>query len=180
MASNLTPNFRLSLWAPEDKVSHEEFNEDHSKIDAALKAEADARVSLAGQVSQKASQSALSSETSTRASAISSLTNQVNKKGNCQIYYSSYVGDGVNTRSRTLTFPSRPLMVFVMGSNIILRAIQGASYAMCKTSGEGGAACPASWSGNSLTWTGSSVWSASEICNAKDVTHYVVAFMDMS
>ena len=51
MASNLTPNFRLSLWAPEDKVSHEEFNEDHSKIDAALKAEADARVSLAGQVS---------------------------------------------------------------------------------------------------------------------------------
>lgn len=177
MPNSYTQNVQLSQWAAEDVVSHEDFNADNRKIDSAIQAEINARTALASQVAQKASQSALSSEISTRASAVSSLNSQVARKGNCQIYYSSYVGDGES--SRTLTFPKKPLMVFVMGSNIILRAIQGAPMAMCKTSGEGGAACSAVWSGNSLKWSNSAA-NVSYICNAKNVTHYVVALMDAS
>lgn len=70
-------------------------------------------------------------------------------------------------------------MVFVMGDNIILRAIQGAPMAMCKTSGEDGAACPATWSGNSLTWSFSSNYSY-QMCNRNGATHYVIALMDAS
>lgn len=177
MPSGYTQHYQLNVWDPEDAVLRSDFNADNAKIDAAIQAEASARIALEGQVAQKASSSALSSEASTRASAISSLNSQVAKKGNCQIYFSSYVGDGKS--SRTLTFPKKPIMVFVMGDNIILRAIQGAPYAMCKTSGEAGAACSATWSGSSLTWSNSAA-NVTYICNQSGTTHYVVALIDAS
>ena len=99
----------------------------------------------------------------------------MSRKGNCQIYYTFYTGDGTN--SRTLTFPQKPQIVFVMGDNILLHAIQGAPKAMCKTSGENGAACTATWSGNSLTWTFSADY-AYEMCNRKGAVHQVVALTE--
>ena len=38
MASQETPNYRLSRWAGTDRILMEEFNSDNEKIDAALKA----------------------------------------------------------------------------------------------------------------------------------------------
>lgn len=43
MASQQTPNYRLSRWAGTDRILVEEFNSDNEKIDTALKANADAR-----------------------------------------------------------------------------------------------------------------------------------------
>ena len=43
MPSNQTPNYQLNQWERSDKVQMEDFNADNAKIDAALKAEADAR-----------------------------------------------------------------------------------------------------------------------------------------
>ena len=47
MPSNHTTNYQLSQWAKSDQVLMEDFNADNAKIDAALKAEADARTALA-------------------------------------------------------------------------------------------------------------------------------------
>jgi len=79
MPSNFTPNYQLNQWEAEDRVLRVDFNADNAKLDAAIKAvdgradtlsagkadrsaltaEADARKALAGQVAQKADQSAL-------------------------------------------------------------------------------------------------------------------------
>ena len=43
MATNHTTNYNLNLWEANDKFVREEFNENTTKLDAAIKAEADAR-----------------------------------------------------------------------------------------------------------------------------------------
>ena len=42
MASQQTPNYRLSRWDGEDRILHTEFNDNWDKIDAALKSNAEA------------------------------------------------------------------------------------------------------------------------------------------
>ena len=80
MASNHTANYNLNQWEATDKVLRTEFNEDNSKIDAALN-------SLAGQVAGKAAQSAVTALTQSVSgkadqSALNSLTQTVNGKAN--------------------------------------------------------------------------------------------------
>ena len=55
MATNHTTNYALNLWEPTDAFLREEFNENTQKIDAAIKAEADARAALAQTVTTKVS-----------------------------------------------------------------------------------------------------------------------------
>ena len=43
MPSSQTPNYQLNQWERSDKVQMEDFNADNAKIDAGLKAEANAR-----------------------------------------------------------------------------------------------------------------------------------------
>ena len=61
MASQQTPNYKLSRWAGKDRILVEEFNDNWDKIDAALKSNADAvaaetaaREAAVAAVSQKA------------------------------------------------------------------------------------------------------------------------------
>ena len=75
MASQETPNYRLSRWAGTDRILVEEFNSDNEKIDTALKANADAA-----------------------AAAAAALENC----GNCFITHGTYMGN--NQLSKTLTF----------------------------------------------------------------------------
>ena len=142
-----------------------DFNADNAKMDAALK-------SLSDQVLQKANQSALNtlissvnqkadastvsslssllnSEISQRQAADSSLQTALALKGNCQIYYGTYTGDGQQTR--TLTFPGRPLLIQIMGGNLQCLSVQGNPNLMCRTNGSAGEVCNASWSGNTFT-----------------------------
>ena len=96
-------------------------------------------------------------------------------KGNCQIYFSSYVGNGELTK--TLTFPGKPLLVNVQGDNLIGQGIYGNPNFMCRTSGTYGLACSATWSGNSLTWD--IFQDASLGCNYSGFTYLVIALMAM-
>ena len=188
MASNYTTNYQLNQWEPTDAVQRVEFNQDNAKVDAALK-------SLSEQVVQKANQSALNtlisavnqkadastvsslssllnSEISQRQEADSSLQTALTLKGNCQIYYGTYIGDGKS--SRTLTFERRPLLVLIQGGNLICRAIQGNQYMMCRTNGQGGTTCPAIWTENSLKFNGASDDYAP---NSQGGTYYLVTLM---
>ena len=132
MATNYTTNYQLNQWEPTDAVQRVDFNADNAKIDAALKSLSDQVVQKANQsalntlissVNQKADASTVSSlssllnsEISQRQAADSSLQTALALKGNCQIYYGTYTGDGQN--SRTLTFPGKPLLVVIMLSLI--------------------------------------------------------------
>ena len=188
MATNQTTNYQLNQWEPTDAVQRVEFNQDNAKLDTALK-------SLAAQVVQKANQSALNtlisavnqkadastvsslssllnSEISQRQEADSSLQTALTLKGNCQIYYGTYIGDGKS--SRTLTFERRPLLVLIQGGNLICRAIQGNQYMMCRTNGQGGTTCPAIWTENSLKFNGASDDYAP---NSQGGTYYLVTLM---
>ena len=42
MPAHLTEHYQLSLWEADDQVQRADFNSDNQKIDAALKAQADA------------------------------------------------------------------------------------------------------------------------------------------
>ena len=188
MASNYTTNYQLNQWQPTDAVQRVEFNQDNAKLDTALKSLADQVVQKANQsalntlisaVNQKADASTVSSlssllnsEISQRQEADSSLQTALTLKGNCQIYYGTYIGDGKS--SRTLTFERRPLLVLIQGGNLICRAIQGNQYMMCRTDGQGGTTCPAIWTENSLKFNGASDDYAP---NSQGGTYYLVTLM---
>ena len=188
MATNQTTNYQLNQWEPTDAVQRVDFNADNAKLDTALKSLSDQVVQKANQsalntlisaVNQKADASTVSSlssllnsEISQRQEADSSLQTALTLKGNCQIYYGTYIGDGKS--SRTLTFERRPLLVLIQGGNLICRAIQGNQYMMCRTNGQGGTTCPAIWTENSLKFNGASDDYAP---NSQGGTYYLVTLM---
>ena len=133
----------------------------------AVTAEAAARAQ-ADNTEKAAREAAITAEAQARAAALA-------LKGNCQIYFSSYVGDGELTK--TLTFPGKPLLVNVQGDNLIGQGIYGNPNFMCRTSGTYGLACSATWSGNSLTWD--IFQDASLGCNYSGFTYLVIALMAM-
>ena len=178
MASNHTSNYGLSQWEATDAVLRTDFNEDNAKIDAALKSQAGSISSLSAQMVNKANTGTVSSlssqlnqeiqdrqdaveaessarqeadtaEAEARSEAIAELAGRLELKGNCQICYTTYVGDGA--MERTLTFDGRPLLVEIMEGYRTFTAIQGTQYAMSRTSNSGDF-LPLTWSGNSIAW----------------------------
>ena len=95
-------------------------------------------------------------------------------KGNCQIYFSSYVGDGAETK--TLTFPGKPLMAFVMGDNQLLEGLYGNINVISRSAGTRGEVSDATWTENSLTWK---MRDAVTGCNYSGETYRVLALMAM-
>ena len=166
MATNQTTNYQLNQWEPTDAVQRVDFNADNAKLDTALK-------SLSDQVVQKASQSALNTVISAvnqkaDAATVSSLSSQLSTeisqrqmeagelqsclllKGNCEIYHTSYVGDGTNIKS--FTFPHKPLLVLIMGDYRMLMAIHGTELVLGYAYDDAGGFSPATWEGNTLSW----------------------------
>ena len=170
----------------------EDFNDAFETIDTQMKAHSDAIAGKAAQstvnsltqtVSAKANQSDLTALTQTvsgKASqadlnsltqTVDGLADQVDLRGNCQIYYTTYTGDGA--KSKTLTFPRKPLSVKIMGDFMVLHAIQGMPRTINHNhNGGSGEQCMAVWSGNSLTWSGDNY-----LLNDSGETYYVVALM---
>lgn len=173
MPTNKTNNYNLSQWAANDRVLREDFNADNAKIDAALAATA-AKADVL--TSGKADATALAAEVQARTSAVAALNTKVAKLGNCTIYHTSYVGDGQD--SRTLTFPKKPLAVFILGGNCFFRYIAGAAYAISSAPMAYGAGCTVQWEGNSMTWTIPATDSRSFCANTNREKYYVVALMD--
>lgn len=146
---NQTGNYSLNQWEQSDRIRMEDFNRDNSKIDAALKASAD---------------------------AVASAQTVLSTRGNCRIYYGTYTGTG--SGATALSFPQKPLFVSVMGDNIWITAIQGVSVAIGKNAGELSCGYnSAAWSGNALSLTNSG-GNMSAQCNASGTTYRVVALMD--
>lgn len=157
MPGNHTTNYQLSQWAADDRIQMDDFNADNAKIDAALKAETDARAAgdaaLQAAVNGKADSStvaALQTAVNAKASAaaLSALSQTVNTKGNCRIVTGQYSGAGKS--SKTLTFDKPPLVVMISDVAILfsIRTCVRAIYVtnlQCQY-------CDASWSGNSVTF----------------------------
>ena len=148
MASQETPNYRLSRWAGTDRILVEEFNDNWDKIDAALKSNADGVAAL---------QTALASA------------------GNCKIETSTYTGNGKNGNANrtTLTFDKMPLLVFVGGyDGQHMCLFQGYSAARI-TFASASYSNTVSWGENSVSWY--STQDAEIQFNKKSTTYYVVA-----
>lgn len=188
-----TTNYKLPSWDSDDRILRTDFNDLTEKVDSALKSQADSISSLSSQMGGTASSGTVNSlsskldqeiqdrknadtaEATARAQADAAESSvreaALALKGNCQIYYTTYVGDGA--KSKTLTFPRKPLLVTIMGGFMIFHAIQGVSDTMCHNdSGYSSEQCAAVWSGNSLTWSGSHY-----LLNDSGATYYVVALM---
>ena len=99
----------------------------------------------------------------------------VSKRGNCEVYYGSYVGTG--SGATKLTFPKKPLFITIMGTNMWLVAVQGSPAAIAKNAGTGAGKSDATWSGNSVSLV-SVTDSTGYQCNNEGETYYVVALMD--
>lgn len=125
-----TPNYSLSQWARSDQVRMEDFNADNAKIDAALKAEADARTALAAEVA---------------------------KCGNCTIEVFTYYGTGKYgpQNPTVITFPRMPTAFMILGSEGTMfgqgghSAIYGCMSANSTTQAQ---ARQVTWSGNTISF----------------------------
>lgn len=155
MASNHTSNYSLCQWEATDGVLRVDFNEDNRKIDTALKELADQDAAL----EEKGA----------------FLEDAISKCGNCQLYFTSYVGTGVGKTE--LTFPGKPILVNIMGYNIWLVGIQGAEVSISKNAGLGGGFQYAVWNGNSVSFE-SNDESQENQCNNEGETYYVVCLME--
>jgi hypothetical protein len=167
MPSNQTPNYGLSQWSKSDRVQMADFNADNAKIDAAIKAESDARTALAAQVAGKASQSALNT-----------LADKAAKCGNCQIYVTSYTGNGKYglENARSMTFPKPPQMVLLSTTNaypfaVLARGVTSSppnNYTKTTT-------VNVIWNGNSITWY--SGHDAPSGFNAENTLYYMLVLL---
>ena len=72
-----TTNYQLSQWETTDRILMSDFNTDNNKIDAALKANAEATAALTQTVGTKADASALTAEVSARAAADTALGDRI-------------------------------------------------------------------------------------------------------
>ena len=84
-----TTNYQLPQWVKSDRIMMDDFNDTNSKIDAALKAQADA------------------------------LTEFQENLGDCKWAYSTYSGNGTYgpENPTTLTFPAQPLLVAIVSKS---------------------------------------------------------------
>lgn len=161
-----TTNYKLPSWDSDDRILRTDFNDLTDKTDKALNANAQA---ISGETAARAS--AIAAEASARTSAVAELTAAMALKGNCQIYHTSYVGDG--TRIRTMTFPGKPLLVVVQGGTLVCHGTQGNNIFLCTAPGGYGRNCEATWSGNSLTWEGNLPYNGNEA----DTAYFLVALI---
>ena len=167
-------------------------------INSALPGKADAATvtSLTNTVNQKANQSALTAEVNARTQADNTekaareaadeaeataraqgdaaLTAAMAFKGNCQIYYATYVGDGA--ANKTLTFPAMPLAVMIQTQDILFPAVRGATQVPNASRNPYRDFFNVTWSGNSLTWECGSDGGGA---NYPGYTYHVVALLTL-
>lgn len=156
---NTTGNYQLNQWDGSDRILRTDFNADNAKIDAAIKANA----------------TAINAESILRNGAISSLTNQLAKKGNCQIWTTTYVGTGEKgaEHPNSITFPAQPVLFFIVGDGGVGYNVRGANTLWVRP-GSAVASCGGSWSGNTYSWY--NVYPEYQL-NREDIPYTVVALI---
>ena len=142
-----TTNYQLNQWAKSDRLRMDDFNADNTKIDAALKANADAIAETAAAC------------------------------GNCRIVYGSYVGNGQygSSNPKTLTFDGTPLFI-VLSGRYHFYSVKGSRYAqtICSTS-LAPTTLFMTWDSQSVSWYTSE--SADKQLNLSDETYFYIALL---
>ena len=152
---NQTTNYQLSQWESTDRILMSDFNSDNSKIDAALKANADA----------------IAAEAAARTAALAA-------KGNCKIEFKTYTGNGGSgSGSPTqITFSGQPTAVLLSGYDGIAAARYGdtlVTSAYSTSSGSGISSINAAWSGSTLSFFANT---AAGQLNVNGRTYWALAF----
>ena len=159
MFLNQTANYGLSQWEATDRILMEDFNSDNSKVDGALKENAD---------------------------NIAALETAVAEKGNCQIVYGSYTGNGGYGSGSpcTLTFDGKPIFVFVFpkereGSHDIhLKLLRNVPYAI-SLDANSGYVVGVEWTDNSVKWYSISAVNSGEMqLNTSGAQYSYVALLE--
>lgn len=173
MSSNKTTNYNLPQWEKDDFIQMDDFNDLTSKLDAALKANADA-----------ASQSVTAEQTA-RANADTALQQNLSALGqnlgtngfNCRLSTGSYVGAGGygEENARSLTFDFVPVLIFIssdtacasIGQSFLIRPFTQAD-------GQDGNKMLVTWSDHGVSWYTEKTLSAAQN-NKKNCTYYYLA-----
>ena len=152
-----TANYGLPKWEKSDFIKMDDFNDLTAKLDAALKAEADARAEKAD------------------GAAIAALQKSIGTVGEtCRLVYGSYVGDGRVGENQpvSLSFDFYPAAVLVTANSGGLPAvfIHGCTRAQSPNRYD----MTVSWTDNGLNWSfnGSSGY---DVLNGSGATYYYVA-----
>lgn len=144
-----TSNYQLNQWEKTDRILMEDFNGDNAKVDAALKA----------------------LDTNVNAAAVA-----LTKCGNCQIYTTSYSGNGKygSNNALSLTFPHKPMLVAIIeqGVGTLMEALQGMTVTYARASGSG--FVTVSWAENTMSWYADA---ASTHMNQSNHSYIVVALL---
>ena len=145
-----TPNYALSQWDEQDRILREDFNANNAKVEQALAAQAE---------------------------QLTPITEQIGKLGNCQVYATTYTGNG-STTGRSITFPAKPIIIMISDSNGRYRTIfwQGMSYAPFMF--EYYYPMTLTWSGNTVSWYYDG--NTEKFFNVSGTTYYVAALLDMA
>ena len=155
MASQQTPNYRLSRWAGTDRILVEEFNDNWDKIDTALKGNAD---------------------------GVAALQTALAGAGNCEIGMISYTGTGKSGDSNptTVTFPKMPAGFFLCGAKNYL-VVRGGDTHACLIYYTGSytymSQVPVSWEGNQFRFSNTK---PSYQLNEEGVPYWGLAFYQKS
>ena len=171
-----TQNYQLSRWEKDDRIMMEDFNADNEKIDAALKANADATAT-----GLRAEADARAAADSTASELLTTLHQTVTKSKLCRIKYGSYTGNGKygSGNPNSLTFDFVPVVVIV-GCDSFSRyqawptvAIRGAAGMHCDNATGMTTQCYVTWTGSGLSWYNSDC--ASDQNNNSGSIYYYVA-----
>ena len=152
-----TPNYQLSQWEKMDRLLMEDFNRDNAKLDAAL-----AEVSASAPAS---------------AATLAQHTAAIAKLGNCQIYTTSYVGDGTYGAAspKSMAFPKLPVLLLIFCPNNVRFFAHPDSGMAMSLSGSFTYVCTCSRSGNTISWY--STQGAGEEANTLGYTYQVLALL---
>ena len=153
---NQTTKDALPAWEATDRILMEDFNDMTEKVDAALKSHDDELAAL---------EAAVAANDAAHAGF-----------GNCQIYTTTYTGNGAT--SRTHTFPGVPQVVFVIGPYFQLMAIQGSTLTLSLL-GNDYWDLNTVWNENSLTlsYAGTFAGGDEKMGNEQGSTYYMVALI---
>ena len=108
---NRTTNYKLCQWEETDRVQRTDFNEDNVKIDAAIKAEAEARTA------------AVAAERSARETAVRTLNTAL--AGGVKLKAGAYTGTGADEWTIHAGFPAKALII--QANDVIAFMTYGAS-----------------------------------------------------
>jgi len=135
MASNYTEHYNLCQWEPTDQFVRTDFNEDNAKIDAALHGLSE---------------------------AATEHSNLLQRCGNCQIYTTTYIGNGQYGYDKACTFtcPHPPVLVHIQGQQDNSAVLIVRPNEVCNIVGRSNTSGPSfRWNGNTVLWfSDSAAW----------------------